>query len=62
MKENRTTVINVLPQGEGAWQGIALAAFFISGAFAINSMAGCNARVEEARYQTAKHAVELAKP
>jgi hypothetical protein len=59
-------VVNVLPQSDGAWTGIAAAVACLSFAWAINSMAGCQARSDEARYGAAEKAaataVEVAKP
>ena len=60
MNENRKIVINVLPQGEGAWLAIAIATFFISAAMCVRGCWDAVAREREANATLGKSAVEAA--
>lgn len=58
MNENRKIIINLLPQGEGAWLSIAMATFFISVAMCVRGCWDAVAREREANALLGKSAVE----
>ncbi|HYB97547.1 MAG TPA: hypothetical protein VEC57_00240 [Candidatus Limnocylindrales bacterium] len=51
MPNDRKIVINVVPQSPAAWENISLAVFFVACAVGVHSIAGCCARVDEARHR-----------